>query len=71
MNRSTEAGNRDEVDGVVTISLKLHRNGTSLLCESFRSWLHRLVRSLLQKQDHRAQMKGAELTAFPTSPCIN
>jgi hypothetical protein len=34
-NRTREAGNRDEVEGVVANTLKLPRTGTSLLANSF------------------------------------
>ena len=34
-NRTREAGNRDEVEGVVANTLDLFRNGTSLLANAF------------------------------------
>ena len=49
-NRTREAGCLDEIQGVVANTPGLFRNGSRCL--------HRLVGSLLQKQDHRAQMKG-------------
>jgi hypothetical protein len=39
-NRTREAGNRDEVEGVVTNTLKLHRNGAV----GFIDWLDAFIR---------------------------
>ena len=47
-NRTREAGNRDEVEGVAANTLKLHRNGASLLANAFGvgfiDWLELFIR---------------------------
>jgi hypothetical protein len=47
VNRTREAGSRDEVEGVVANTLKLYRNGASLLANSFGvgfiDWLDALL----------------------------
>ena len=55
-NRTREAGNRDEVEGVVANTLKLHRNGASLLANAFGvgfiDWLGLSLRELTDLLGH-------------------
>ena len=49
-NRTREAGNLDEIQGVVANTLNLHRNGASLLAKAFGvgfiDWLDQWVRQV-------------------------
>ena len=65
-NRTREAGHLDEIQGSVANTMKLLSQGASPLGlpavagESFRSWLHRLVRVQTWKNRRCARLEKCE-----------